>query len=125
MTTFVNGNHRSAPAGADLSAKQYYIVKQSSGNTVLASAATDKITGVLMNSPVSGELAQTWLRSAAGTLKVVLGGTVTEGAAVTSDGSGKGIATTTPGDQILGYKMGSGSNIAGDIVELMPSTAKY
>lgn len=46
-------------AGADLSAKQYYFVKLSAANTVVAcSGATDVPVGILQNAPASGEIAE-------------------------------------------------------------------
>ena len=45
-------------ASADLSAKQYYIVKMSGENTVtVAAAVTDVPIGILQNKPASGEQA--------------------------------------------------------------------
>jgi hypothetical protein len=122
MTSIVEGNRRSFVAGADLTAKQYYIVKVVSGVLQVATAATDKLLGVLENTPASGELGSVHLRSGAGTLKVKLGGTVNENDAVTSDGSGLGIATSSSGNQILGYALAGG--VSGDILEVMPSSAK-
>lgn len=124
MAKFIEGNHLSRIAGADLSAHQYKIVKlNSSDEVVAATAATDVILGVLDNTPADGESASVWLRSANGTFKVKLGGTVAIGDAVTSNGSSVGIATTTAGNQILGYAVQAG--VSGDIIEVMPSTAKY
>lgn len=48
----------SLEAGADLSAKQYYFVKLSSGKAAVCSAATDKPIGVLQNKPTSGQTAE-------------------------------------------------------------------
>jgi hypothetical protein len=124
MAKFIEGNHFSAVAVADLSALQYKIMKlDSTGKVAAATAATDVIIGVLDNTPVLGELASVWLRSSNGTFKVKLGGTVAIGDAVTSDGSSAGIATTTAGNQILGYAVQAG--VSGNIIEVMPSTAKY
>ncbi|SDP33350.1 hypothetical protein SAMN04487914_10895 [Arthrobacter sp. ok909] len=124
MAKFIEGNHFSAPAAADLSALQYKAVKlDSTGKVVAATAATDVILGVLDNTPVSGELASIWLRTSNGTFKVKLGGTVAVGDAVTSNGSSAGITTTTAGNQIIGYAVQAG--VSGDIIEVMPSTAKY
>lgn len=48
-----------AIAGADLSAKQYYFMKLSADNTVVAcAAATDVPCGVLQNTPASGDAAE-------------------------------------------------------------------
>lgn len=70
-------------ANADLSAKQFFIVKQTAADTVdLCSAVTDRPFGVLGNAPKSGVAAQV----------------ITDGVAkVTTDGSGTAIAV---GDQI-------------------------
>ena len=49
-------------AGADLSAKQYYLVKLSAADTVVACAAvTDIPIGVLQNAPTSGQTADVML----------------------------------------------------------------
>ena len=46
-------------AAADLSTKQYYLVKQTSDTACnLSSAATDKVLGSLQNKPRSGETAE-------------------------------------------------------------------
>lgn len=46
----------SMKAGADLSTKQYYCVKQSAADTaVLCAAATDRTLGIQQNKPQSGE----------------------------------------------------------------------
>ena len=53
MTTSVQGAEIviSKPAGADLSALQYYFVKESTGTIVACTAATDRPLGVLQNKP--------------------------------------------------------------------------
>lgn len=118
-----NGNVVSFESAADLSTKRYYIVKMTSAGKVnLAASATDVSIGVLQNKPKAGEAAEVFMRNSAGTGKVILGGTVTLGAALTSNASGKAIATTTAGDQILGYALEAGS--ADDIIEFMPTTGK-
>lgn len=95
------------PAGADLSAKQYYIVKlDGSANYVLASAATDKLSGVLMNKPESGETALVYSR---GKAPVIAGGNIAIGDRLTSDGSGKAIATTTEDNIVLGEALQAAS----------------
>lgn len=124
MSKFIEGNHFSAPAGADLRTFQYKAVKlNSSGQVVAATAATDVIIGVLDNTPNTGELASVWVRSSHGTFKIVLGGTVAVGDAVTANASSLGITTTTAGNQIIGYAVQAG--VSGDIIEVMPTSAKY
>lgn len=118
MATQVESRNRSFKAGADLSAKQYFIVKLSSGNVVLASAATDIILGVLQNKPKSGENADVTLANAQGTVKVVAGGSISAGNMVTADSAGKAVATTTVGNYILGMALEDADS--GDVFEVMP-----
>jgi len=97
-------------AGADLSAKYGFLVKQSAQTYVLCSAATDKISGVLGNKPTSGNVCRVLNR---GTAPVVYGGNVSVDDRLTSDGAGKAIATTTTGNVVFGTAMKAGS--AGDM----------
>lgn len=116
MATFVEGNRISRNAGADLSAKQYYVVKtDASGDIVLASAATDAILGVLQNKPASGDTADVALINGNGTGKVLLGGNVSKDAYLTANGNGEAIATTTSGNRVFGRALAAGSD--GDIIE--------
>lgn len=118
MSKFVSG-HLSRKASADLSAKQFFIVKlDTNGEVALASAATDAFIGVLQNKPKAGETAEIRLVNAEGTLKVVLGGTVAKDAMVTADSAGKGVSTTTVGNYVLGMALEAG--VAGDIIEVLP-----
>lgn len=129
MSQFVEGSSRTFKSVTDLSAKLYYIVKISAQNTVaLASAATDFIVGVINAKPAVGTAANpasvdVRLRTAAGTSKVILGGTVTRGDNLTSDANGKAITTTTAADEVLGRALDSG--VTGDIIEFLPATQKY
>lgn len=104
-------------AGADLSAKYGYIVKQSAQTYVLASAATDKIAGVLQNKPESGETCLVYNR---GKVPVIYGDTVSVGDRLTSDADGKAIATTTTGNVVIGTAVKAGAvNDIGE-VEMAP-----
>lgn len=99
------------------------IVKiNASKQAVKGAAATDVLVGVVENDVAAGEVASVRLRSAQGTTKVKLGGTVAINAAVTSDANGLGVATTTAGNQIVGYAFEAG--VAGDLIEVLNSTAK-
>lgn len=99
------------PAGADLSAKQYYFAKNSSGTAVVCGDGQYAI-GVIYNDPTSGNAATI---SDAGILKVVAGGTIAVNAQVASDGNGKAVTATT-GEVILGTYLGTESCAAGDII---------
>jgi hypothetical protein len=121
MSHFVEGNYKTFRVGAaDIPAGS--AVKLTAGLLVVAAAATDKILGVVEAKAYLTKLADVHLRSAAGTISIVAGGTIAAGDAVTSNGSGLGITTTTAADQIIGYALEAGT--AGKTVELMPSTAK-
>lgn len=117
MSSFTPGNYISADAGADLHTKVWYIAKlDSSGNAVLASAATDAISGVLESVPqqATGVVSIKHI-SASGTGKVIAGGSISKGDFLTSDGNGKAIATTTGGNYVFGRARAAYNS--GDIVE--------
>lgn len=119
MSTTVTGPSRTFKAGADLRTKQYFIVKLSSGDVVLAAAATDNLLGILMNKPNSAENAEVQLVNSQGTCKVVAGGSITAGNMITADSAGKAVATTSVGNYILGMALKDAAS--GDVVEFMPT----
>lgn len=105
-------------AAADLSTKKYYILKQdSSGNVAIATLATDPIVGVLQNKPKSGEDA---LYRFLGTTKVVAGAPISINDKVTTNSSGKAIATTTDKDTVIGLAL-EAAGADGDIIEIQMS----
>ena len=114
MSQSVKDFEKTLNAAADLSAKQFFIAKvDTSGNADLAALATNALIGVIQNKPQSGEGA---LIRFGGTSKVKLGGTVTAGAWCTSDTAGKGVATTTDKDTVIGRFLEAG--VSGDVVEV-------
>lgn len=124
MTAFQSGERYSAPAGADFTGKRYYIVKlDSSGNVVLASAATDAILGVIDNEPKTGRTADVVLLNGTGTFKVKTGGNISKDAYITTDGNGKAIATTTTGNRVIGRAVRDSSS--GDVAEYVKLNEKY
>ena len=78
-------------AGADLSAKQFFFVKQSGTTVVLCSAVTDFPLGILLNNPVSGEQAEVGV---VGNFKLSTGagGALAVGNLVGTDTAGQGAA---------------------------------
>lgn len=115
MSQSVRGFERTGIAGEDLSAKQYYIVQlNATGGIEVAEGATDFIVGVLQNKPASGEAATYRFL---GTSKVVSAGSVTIGAWVTTDASGKAVVTTTDGNVTIGRALEAGTT-DGDIFEV-------
>src|ERR1035437_8711773 len=127
---YVEGSAITMPAGSDLSGSQYYCVKNDgSGGAILAALATDKIIGTIKRPPPTGwttgsnfSAVEIFPRSASGTILGVAGGTITVGAAVTSNSSGTLVVTTTAGDQIVGQYNGAASAASGDVIEIMPMT---
>lgn len=131
MAVYTESSHVTRPAGADLSSSQYYIVKLQADSTysprsvILASAATDVLMGVIANVPDSGAGSDVDVvtRNASGTFKVICGGTIAIGDALTSDANGKAITTTSSGNHVLGYAQEAGAS--GQIIEFMPALHKY
>lgn len=111
---------------ADMSANQYYIVVPDSteGQVVLASGATVAPLGVIYDKPYVGLAKQVTVRIV-GIAKVKTGvGGCTIGAALTSDGSGTAVVTTTAGDMLIGYALNAVSAGEYAIVRLTPG-AQY
>lgn len=80
-------------AGADLSAAQYKFVKlNSSGQAIIAAAATDSPIGVLQNAPLSGQEAEVLV---VGGTKVVAGAAITLPSVIGTDANGKAVALAT------------------------------
>lgn len=92
----------------------YLIVKAGTAamSCVVATAATDKLLGTSdeLSTPV-GDVCDVAVGSVP---KVTLGGTVAAGDALTSNGSGQAIATTTTGNRIIGYAETPG--VSGDVI---------
>lgn len=76
---------------ADLSTKQYYFVKMSSGNVALNDTAGGPCLGILRNKPGSGVAAEVVY---GGIVPCVAGGSVTAGNRIKSDADGKGVAAS-------------------------------
>lgn len=103
-------------AGADLSAKQYFIVKvDSSGDAVLAGDGEAAI-GILQNKPTSGDAATV---AVSGVSKCEAGASITAGALVSSDASGN-VVTAATGDIVLGKALASADD--GDIIPVLIQT---
>lgn len=109
-------------AAADLSSSQYKFVKlDSAGKVVAVAAATDRPIGVLQNNPTSGNVAEVLV---SGGTKLVLGGTVTEGAIVSPNSSGAGVAIVAGTDTtkyICGTALTEGAS--GEIITAVISCA--
>lgn len=120
------GEHLRIPglvAGADLSAKQYLLVRlASTAKTVLvAAAATAAFIGVLQNDPKSGEAASV---VCAGLTKSIAGGAISPGDLVTANSTGQCVATTTANNKVVG-KAVTAATTAGDHFELIVGLSNY
>jgi hypothetical protein len=125
MAVHTNGNYVTRATGVDLSTSQYKIVNMNAlRQLVLASAATDNFFGVLQDVTAAGvgANATAFIRNGAGTFKVLAGGNVTIGDALTTDAQGRAVTTVTAGNSIIGYAQESG--VAGQLIEYRAQTGK-
>lgn len=105
-------------AGADLSTKQYYLVKYDANAAVVLAGAGENAIGVLQNAPANGEVAivKRW-----GLTKCVCGGVVAKGAIICSDANGKAVTAikgkTDTSDAGAAADPLIGSNVLGDSLE--------
>lgn len=114
MATENIGFLRSREAGEAMTDKQHYIVQQdATGKIEVGEGATDLLVGVLQNTPAAGEQA---VYAFGGVAKVKAGGTIGIGAWVTTDASGKAVATTTATNIVIGRALTSA--VANDLVEV-------
>ncbi|CAB4122315.1 Bacteriophage VT1-Sakai, H0018 [uncultured Caudovirales phage] len=114
MATDNIGMNLSLVAAADLSAKQFLVVKaDSAGKAALAGASDTNQIGIVQNKPTAGQTATIRF---AGVSKAAAGGTIAAGGAVTSDSAGKVIAATT-GKQIIGTALTGG--VSGDVITVL------
>lgn len=100
-------------AGADLSSKQYHLVKLNASGQIVLAEAGDKAIGVLVDNPGSGE---TGTVAVAGITKVVAGAAVAAGAYLSSDANAQAITATdtnvdgsTTGTHIIGQALSAAS----------------
>lgn len=78
----------SVEAGADLSAKQYFLTVFSAGKLALAGAGAT-VLGVLTDKPTTGQYGTVAVK---GLTKVVAGAAITQGVRIASDANGKAVA---------------------------------
>ena len=105
-------------ASADISAYQYCNVKLDAATTCVYSGAGERAVGVLLNEPESGEAADIMLVGVC--MMVVDGnaGAISIGSYLESDAAGKGVATTTDTDELVGMALAA-STAAGDIIPVV------
>lgn len=81
----------SAPAGADLSAKQNHFVKINSAGAAVLAVAGEAAVGVLVNKPTSGQTATIQI---SGIAKVKAGATVAAGALIAANADSEAVTAT-------------------------------
>jgi hypothetical protein len=109
--------HDTAPAASDLSSKQYTLVKfDGSGN--LTPAVAGDLSFPLQDNPTSGHYGTFGV---VGLSKVVLGGTVAAGGALSSDANGKAVAATVASGAfttaVVGIALQAG--VSGDLIRML------
>lgn len=114
MSTKANLVSISLIAAADLTAKQFCVVKvDSAGKAALSGASDVTSIGVLQDKTPAGAAATV---AVAGITKAKSGAAVTAGVAVTADANGAVIAATT-GKQIIGHAITGGAS--GDLISVL------
>lgn len=106
MSQFNTSGHKGFVATAALG--EGVLVKLSSGQVVVSTAATDKSVGVTTHSCEAGEVVDVRLLSAQGTTKFKAGGNVAVGDLLASDADGEVVATTTATHRVVGQALEAG-----------------
>lgn len=113
-------------AGADLSTKQYYFVKDDGNGLVVLCGAGEQALGVLQNAPASGEAADI---AVLGVTKVVCSGALSAGAAIACDASGKAKAAvagkTDTSDAGAAADALLGSNVLGRLLRDVGGSTEF
>lgn len=117
--SFTQPRMKSFKAGADLSAKQYSFVKfgADSETIVSCSVADEKSIGILMNAPLSGEIAEIALPGGGAKLKA--SATITRGDYLSSTNAGAG-KLAAPGSGVHSHigAIAHDSAVVNDIFEV-------
>mgnify|MGYP003325985969 CR=1 FL=1 len=113
-------------AAADLTTKQFYLVKLTAADTVgLTAAVTDATIGVLQNKPNTAQAAQVRIL---GISKVVSDGSSTAiavGDKLATNTSGKVVKNTTSGRPIVGTALNASTTDGGIISVLLTPNTHY
>jgi hypothetical protein len=106
MATNHSGLSISLPAAADLTSKQFTVVKLDSNGAAANAGAGEAGIGILQNNPNTGQPATVQID---GISKAKAGGSITAGAALAANAAGLLVAATT-GNYIVGFaKTGAAS----------------
>lgn len=94
-------------ASGDLSSYQYRFVTLNSSGQIALAVDNDRVLGILQDKPAAAGRAASV--AVAGISKCVFGGSVTKGAAVTTNFEGKAVAIDTSADYNLGISEDTGA----------------
>lgn len=116
MAVDFGGQDITVTSGADLTDKQFHVVKmQTTGTIALASVAGEQCIGAIQNEPsASGSVGRVRIN---GVGKVVVGAAVEEGAELATNTSGR-LVTASSGDYVHGIALEPAS-ANGDIIRAM------
>lgn len=89
------------PAGADLSAKQYYAMQLTTSETITTADATVRCVGILQNDPLSGEAASICMLGISKAVTDGNAGAIACMDALAPDAAGKLVKTTTDNDEVV------------------------
>lgn len=104
-------------AAADLSAKQFFVVKISNtGKVALQTTANAAGGGVLLNTPAAGEAAEIAVVGSGASVPVTAGGSITAGDKVSVDGDGK-VQTRSSTNAWIGTALQSGAS--GEVIQVL------
>lgn len=105
-------------ANSDLSAKQFFLVKQTAADTVdLVAAATDRTFGVLTNAPKSGQAAAVQTDGIAKVVSDGSGTAIAAGDPLAADTSGRVVKNATADRLGVGVAMDA-STAAGTVIRV-------
>lgn len=126
MATRTIGATKTFKSAASLLDKQNYVVYvNAKGIVTIASAATQKPLGTIVNKPQAGANAniEVQLPTGGATGKVIAGGSIAIGDKLTADSAGKAVATTSAGNFVFGVALEPADS--GDVFEYMPHFEKH
>lgn len=118
MATAISVLEIDAKANSDLSAKQFFIVKQTAADTVdLTSAVTDRPYGVLANAPKANQAAEVVTDGIAKVVSDGSGTSIAAGDQLGTDTSGRAVKCTTNDRPLLGESLDA-STAAGTVIRV-------
>jgi hypothetical protein len=115
------GHIKSYTVAAAVGGRLLVAIGAADGQVALATDATKPFAGVTEGIGSRDNLRVDVVKT--GIAAVVLGGTVTRGAALTANASGQAVATTTAGANIIGFAEQAG--VAGDVIDVFIAPSRY